>query len=79
MKTPLKIPPRMMNGIARTGRAARPVLATVATPAKGRLTRKSIRRTTTYTVAAWKSSSRISAIRPDSSSAEIEAPVPSEP
>ena len=47
VKTPLKIPPRMMNGIASTGSAARPVRPTVATPAKGRLTRKSIRRTTT--------------------------------
>ena len=47
VKTPLKMPPRMMNGIASTGRAPRPVRATVPIPAKRRFLRKSIRRTTT--------------------------------
>ena len=47
VKTPLKMPPRMMNGISSTGSAPIPVRPTVPQPAKRRLASMSIRRTTT--------------------------------
>ena len=34
VKTPLKMPPMMMNGIVRTGRASRPASPHGAIPAK---------------------------------------------
>ena len=64
----------MMTGIASTGSAARPDRVTARTPANGRFLKNPRRRTTMYTVAPWKRSSRICATRPESNSLEIGAP-----
>jgi len=46
VKTPPRMPPRMITGIASTGSASSAVLPTVRMPAKGRFLKKPIRRTT---------------------------------